>query len=65
MYVTVYYNDVTLDPPSVRENCPSVKLPIEDAKRIAEKMVADGNWVKYLIPELEPFQILNDGTVII
>jgi hypothetical protein len=56
MYVTVYYNDVNLDPAIVRVNCPSIKAPIEDARRIAENMVAQGNWVKYLIPELEPFE---------
>lgn len=55
MYVTVYYNDVT--PDSVKENCPYVKLPIDEAKRIADKMVEQGNWVRYLIPELEPFEI--------
>lgn len=58
MYVTIYYNDVTLEPRTVRENCPSIKAPLQDAKRIADNMVKTGNWVRYLIPELEPFQIL-------
>lgn len=54
-YVTIYYNDVTVDPPTVKENCPSIKAPIEEARRIADEMVSNGQWVRYLIPELEPF----------
>lgn len=56
--VTVYYNDVFVsvmednETYEVYSECPYVNLPIEDAERIAEEKIDNGDWDAYLIPEL-------------
>lgn len=56
--VTVYYNDVFVSVTNDEElyevyaDCPYVNLPIEDAERIADDNVDNGDWDAYLIPEL-------------
>lgn len=53
MEIKVYYNDVVLgDNAIVKPNCPSIKLPIEEAKKYAEEKVSSGEWTAYLIPDL-------------
>ena len=56
--VHVYYNDVFVsvteenEPYEVYSGCPYVNLPIEEAEKIAEEKLENGEWDAYLIPEL-------------
>jgi hypothetical protein len=63
MEIKIYYNDVTLgDPAVVKPNCPSIRMPIEEAKAYAKGKIATGEWSVYLIPDLfEGSVLFQDG----
>lgn len=52
--VTIYYNDVFVseEPNEIYANCPYVNMPIMDAIDYADRMIDNGDWDAYCIPEL-------------
>jgi hypothetical protein len=52
--VTIYYNDVFVseEPNEIYANCPYVNVPIMDAIEYADRMIENGDWDAYCIPEL-------------
>lgn len=61
MEIKIFYNDVVLgEVPRVRPNCPSLKVPIEDAIRIAQDKMSSGEWTAYLIPDLHHAPVVFD-----
>ena len=52
--VTIYYNDVFVseEPNEIYANCPYVNMPIAEATRYADRMIENGDWDAYCIPEL-------------
>ena len=54
--VTIYYNDVYVsfekgEPSEIYVNCPYINMPIDDAREYAERMINNGDWEAYCIPE--------------
>jgi hypothetical protein len=52
--VTIYYNDVFVseEPNEISANCPYVNMPIAEATSYADRMIENGDWDAYCIPEL-------------
>ena len=52
--VTIYYNDVFVseEPNEISANCPYVNMPIDEATEYADRMIENGDWDAYCIPEL-------------
>ena len=63
--VTIYYNDVYVsfnkdEPSEIYVNCPYVNKPIDEAREYAERMINNGDWEAYCIPELGDNVIFNE-----
>lgn len=50
--IRVYYNNVDVDKRIVRKNCPYTEERWTDAIEYADKMVEQGTWSGYIIPDL-------------
>lgn len=61
--VTIYYNDVFVseEPNEIYANCPYVNVPIMDAINYAERMIENGDWDAYCIPELCNHKVVFQG----
>jgi hypothetical protein len=58
--VTIYYNDVFVseEPNEISANCPYVNMPIAEATSYADRMIENGDWDAYCIPELCEHEVI-------